>query len=424
MSFLKSILDIVDPAKAKERDLKRYEHEKKIAKSLDLAARLKLAKSPATQAEILYFLAEHDSDIGVRSAVAANDTTPYQANRIIVADKSDDVRLALAGRLVRLLPGLSEDKQSQLYAFTIEALDRLARDEVSKIRTVLAQTLKDQLHAPPEIVNRLARDIERQVAEPILRHCTAVSDDVLLDILQNHPASWTIEAIAQRRQVSASVSDAVIDAYHETAGALLLENKSADISQKTLAKIVEKAKTFISWQNPLAIRPTLPLEMVKKLAEFADQSVRALLAERTDIDSNTMEEISGVFRRRLESIDETEKSDLSVEDRVRKLIAEKALNEEAVVSALGIRDKEFVIVAMAAMVRTSRSAMENIVSMSKAKPIIAVCHKAGFSMRTCLRIQQEIALVPSKELILPKGGTDYPLDAAEIKWQLDFLGLS
>ncbi len=423
MSIFNLSLLTPDPAKKQEKEKKKYESEKRIAQSLDKAAKLKLAKSPATQAEILYYLAQNDGEASIRQAVASNDATPYQANKIIVRDENADVRIALAERLVKLLPDISQDTQSQLYSYTVDALEALAADETAKVRIVLANTLKKELHAPAHIINKLARDVEQEVAEPILHHCMAVSDEVLLEILSNHPAAWKVEAIAQRQFVSADVSEAVVDAYHETAGVLLLDNKQADITKPTLFKIVEKSKAFTTWQKPLAVRAFLPQEIARKMAEFVDDSVRDLIAKRTDLGAEISDEIKSKFR---EDIDRLEKEDadrLSPEDKVRKMIVDKTLDEDALIKAMDERNRILATVMLAAMVRTSRSSMENIIGMLKPKPIVAVCHRAGLGMRTCLRIQQEIAKIPSKEIIYPRGGTDYPLDADEIKWQLDFLGL-
>lgn len=413
-----------NPEKKKEKALKQYEHEKKIAQSLDMAARLKLARSPATQAEILYYLAQHDADAIVRGAVASNDSTPYQASPIIAADKNVDVRLALATRLVKLLPEISADTRSQLYSFTVDALETLANDEVSKIRITLAQTLKNELHAPVHIITKLARDIEQEVAEPILNTCLNVPDDVLLEILANHPAAWKVEAIAQRRYVSAAISDAIIDASNENAGVMLLDNKDADIEEKTLFRIVDKSRAFTQWQKPLAVRTFLPEEVAKKLAEFVDDSVKSILSKRNGFDAEAAGEVGDKFRKDLKELEKNDLETMSPEDRVRKLIADNTLNEDAIIDSINRRDRVFTIVALAAMTRTNRGNMETILGVGKAKALIAVCWKAGLSMRTCLRIQQEVAKIPSKELIYPRGGTDYPLEADEIKWQLEFLGLA
>lgn len=161
------------------------------------------------------------------------------------------------------------------------------------------------------MVGQLARDIEREVAEPILRYCVALSDDDLLDIIKNHTSPWVLQAIAKRKGVSGRISDAVIEANDEPAGVVLLENKDAEIPHATLAKIVEKAKQFVSWQKPIIIRKHLPADLAKKLATFVDQSVKNLLLERTDLDPETMSEITDIVRRRLDMMDEAENSEKS-----------------------------------------------------------------------------------------------------------------
>ena len=424
MTFFSNLFGTKDPEAAKRKLQEKYDREKKIASSLDKAARMKLARSPATQPEILYYLSQNDTDTVVRSTVAANDATPYQANAIIVKDQSADVRMALAGRLAKLLPELGEDTQTQLYKYTVEALETLATDEVLKIRIVLSETLKKELHAPASIVNRLAVDLERQVSEPILEHCLNVSDEVLLEILSHHPASWTVEAIAKRKKVSEQVSDAVVDVRNEIAGVALLDNAQAEIDRNTLVKITEQARIFTSWQKPLAVRAFLPREIADKLSTFVDEAVRSVLINRADLDNSTSSDISQKVREGLSAADSEIFASLSVEDKVRKLIAERALTEEILIGALEAKDRAFAIAILAAFVRTTKSSMENIIGMRKPKPVIAVCHRAGLGMRTCLRVQQELAVIPPSELIYARGGTDYPLDADEIKWQLDFLGLN
>lgn len=423
MSFWSSLFGKPKPEQSPQRDAQRYEAEKNIAQSPNVSGRMQLATDPKTHQEILYFMAQHDPDPQVRRAVAENRTTPVHATSILASDQDQDVRLALAGRLVGLLPDLSQDKQSQLYAYCIQALGTLALDEVLKIRVALSSALKDHAHAPPKVVGQLARDIEREVSEPVLRFCLALSDEDLLDILKNHPDSWAVQAIAGRAQVSEPISQAVIDTDDADAGEILLQNKGALISTRTLGDIVEKAKTIPQWQKPIAVRKHLPPELAKELCSFVDQSVRTLLLERTDLDGETMEEISQIVQRRLEFSDIIGDKSLSAEDRVKKLAQLNRLNEAAIDDAMGMRDRDFAVVALAALLRTTKVNIETIVALQAPKPILAICWKVGLSMRLALRLQKELALIPAKELIYPRGGTDYPLDQKEMEWQLEFLGL-
>ena len=115
--------------------------EKKLASDGSVPDRMKLAKSKETSPDILYYLAEHDEEASVRRAVAGNSSTPLQASSVLSKDSDIDVRLALAERLIHLLPQLSEDKQSQIYTFAVNALGALALDEVLKIRVSVSSAL-------------------------------------------------------------------------------------------------------------------------------------------------------------------------------------------------------------------------------------------------------------------------------------------
>lgn len=399
----------------------QYEAEKKIALSGDVKERMNIAKNADTHPEILFYMAQSDGDANVRTAVAHNPTTPVQVSGVLSKDKSEDVRLVLCARLVKLLPDLSPDKQSQLYKFAIEALGNLALDEVIKVRKALSTALLECTDAPPQVVGVLARDVEREVSEPILRFCTALSDEDLLDILKSHPASWAVQAVASRPLVAAPVSQAVINTNDSPAGKLLLENKGATISVETLQEIVKKSREFPEWQKPLAMKKNLPPHLAKELAGFVDLSVRNLLLERTDFDGDTLEDITKIVGRRIDFM--MEGADEPTEKRVLKLYQESKLTSDMIADALSMKEWEFVLVALAVRAKTTKIMVDKILAMGAAKPIVALCWKADMSMRFALRMQHEMAKIPHKELVYPRGGTDYPLTEDEIKWQLDFLGV-
>lgn len=404
---------------------KPYEEQREDLQSADLKRRLKLARNTKTEKEILYYLAEKDPEAAVRKAVAENKSMPVHASPILAADQDQDVRLALAGRLVKLLPGLSDDKHSHLYAFVVQALGTLALDEVLKIRKALSATLKDHAHTPPKVAGQLARDVEREVSEPILRFCAAVSDKDLLKILQNHPAGWAIEAIAARVAVSEPVSEAVIGSDHKPAGTILIGNKGAELSESLLQTIVAKARNAPEWHEPMAMRAGLPYRVAKEMAEFVDASVRDLLITRENFDEEEVEEIAAVFRRRVDfaSGDQMEGAWADMDQRLKSHIINKTLNEEIITDALAMRESDFVYGAIGHLVQLPGKEVQKIFEVGAAKPVVAISWKAGLSMRTALQLQKNLAFVPPKDLIYPKGGTEYPLTQDELIWQLEFLGL-
>lgn len=400
-----------------------YDHQRIIMNSGDRKERLTLAKNSGTHKEILYYLAEKDPDPKVREAVAMNEATPLQASKVLSTDQSQDVRLALAGRLMDLLPELSKDKHSQLYAFAVQALGTLALDEVLKVRVALSSTLKDHAHAPPKVAAQLARDVEREVSEPILRFCTALSDEDLLDILSAHPASWAVEAVAERESVSGPVSGAVIDTNDRSGGRALIRNEGAIITEIVLQQVVEKAREYPEWQAPIAERKTLPVSIAKELASFVDASVREILMERPDFDSETSEEIAAIFRRRMDFASGDEGQEESVEARVKRVYKAGQLNEELLSDAIAMRDRDFLCAALGKMIRAEPRVVEKILDMRSPKSIVALCWHAGLSMRMALQMQKEMGKILPKDLIYPRDGTDYPFTDEELEWQVEFLGL-
>ncbi|MBG78221.1 MAG: hypothetical protein CL570_04235 [Alphaproteobacteria bacterium] len=399
-----------------------YEDQKRASQSSEIKDRLNLATNSKTNKEILYYLAEKDPEERVRLAVTNNKAMPPQVSPILAIDPSQDVRLALAGRLVDLLPDVSRDEQSQLYAFVVQALGTLALDEVLKIRKALASTLKDHAYTPPKVAGQLARDVEREVSEPILRFCAALSDEDLLDILKNHPASWVINAIAARHNVSADVSHAVIETSDRPGGVTLIENQGATLTESLLSYIVEKARAFPEWQKPIAMRSALPSSILKSLAEFVDASVRDLLLARGDFDPETTEEIATIFRRRIDmATDEVE--DLTVEQRLEKALREDGISEDLVRDAVGMRDYALAYGALAHLSGIALDKIEAVFDSRSAKSVVAITWKAGLSMRLALQLQQEAARVSHKDLIYPRGGTDYPMDDTALIQQLEILNV-
>lgn len=402
---------------------KDYDHQKEDLKSADINRRMTLAADNQTSKDILYYLAEKDPSPKVRRAVAENIAMPVHASTILASDREADVRLALAKRLVELLPDLSGDKHSQLYAYAVQALGTLALDEVLKIRIALSSTLKDHAHTPPKIAGQLARDVEREVSEPILRFCAALSDSDLLNILKGHPASWAVEAIASRPKVSEPVSEAVIYTDNVPGGVALIGNSGALMTVGLLNQIVEKARQYPEWQKPMATRATLPASIARELAEFVDASVRDILMTREDFDDEVTEEIAAVFRRRMDFSAEEDMSVESIEDRLTKALDNGKLNEDTISDAIAMRDRSFVNAAIARKIGVPIEVVMKVFELKAPKPIVALAWHAGLSMRTALLLQKDMGHVRPQELIYPRDGTDYPLTDDEINWQLEFLGL-
>ena len=107
-----------------------YGDAKNAAGSEEASVRLDLAKRDDLQPEVLYFLAE-DNEADVRRAVAENAATLRQADALLVNDVDGDMRISLA-------PDLNTEAQGWLQEMTLKILDDLLRDELPRVRTIIA----------------------------------------------------------------------------------------------------------------------------------------------------------------------------------------------------------------------------------------------------------------------------------------------
>lgn len=424
MNFLSNILSGFNKSKSsgfstEKPNPEMYEKERTLARSKSSKDRLRLAENPKTHLEILYYLAE-DQDDKVRRAVASNPSTPMQISDNLAQDDNVDVKIALIKRLAGLLPDLSQDQYAHLYAFAAQALGVLALDEVLKVRLALSSALKDELYAPPEVAAQLARDLERQVSEPILKLCTAVPDDVLIDILVQHPEDWVIETIASRQDLCEGVSEAVIKTNNLLAGRMLIENTTAKMSDDLIDDILRVAPEKPEWHKPLALQTHLPSRVIRKIIMFVDSSIQKLIFERTDMDEETRNELMDTVSRRVNFLVDEKGKRVTPVEKAKKLMDDNKLDDNAVRDALAIREYEFVYSSLSLKSKISVDIVKKMIETGSAKATTAIVWMSGFEMRTSLEIQKTIAKIQPREMLYPKNGDQFPLSEEDMKWQIDF----
>ena len=231
----------------------------------DAEKRTQVAGREDTQPELLYFLAE-DNEPAVRRNIAANPNTPRQADRLLAEDGDEEVRCELAVKISRLVPGLSTSESEALQDLTFEILDVLAKDQLPRVRGIVAEELKFATDAPIVLIRRLAIDLDLIVSAPILEYSAQLTDDELLEIITANPIDGALDAIARRDNVSTQISDAIVSARDDPAINELLANPSSQIREKTLDQIVERAPEVPPWHEPLIQRPQLSQEAIRRIA--------------------------------------------------------------------------------------------------------------------------------------------------------------
>jgi uncharacterized protein (DUF2336 family) len=256
----------------------------------------------------------------------------------------------------------------------------------------------------------LARDVQRAVAEPMLRFCAALPDRILCEIVASDPASWRVEAVSARPTVSATVADAIVATGNEAATDRLIRNPGAVLSNETLFGLAAGAGPRVARQEAIAIRPNLPADVAHRLAAFAENSVLLLLGERHDLTPDVTDAVGRALRRGLESG--------SGAARANRLFQTGDLDDDAVAAAMDAADREFVLTALSLRAGFPEAFVARVLASGAPLVLTALALRARLSMTLCVRLQLEFAGVPPSRTVRPAHRVDYPLTDAEAARQL------
>lgn len=393
-----------------------YEESRELARHEDSDVRKRLARRTDIRPEVLYYLAE-DSEPEVRQEVANNVATPMKADLILANDEVDEIRVDLARKIARLLPDIPEDQQGRLREMALEVLEVLAQDQLPRVRQILSEELKHSDSVPLHIVKMLARDVEEIVSVPVLEYSPLLSDQDLLEIIAGAAARGALSAIASRENVSGDVSEAIVATLDVPAVASLLSNPSAQIREDTLDTIIDNASEIDAWHQPLVFRPDLSIRAVRRIASFVALSLVDTLVQRHNIDEETVRDLNRSMRKRIETEDLAEGD--SPADQVKALKEKDELDDEAVINAIEMGQRDFVMQALNVLTGLSLDAVKKLVSSRNPRTVTSLAWKAGLSMRTAIQLQLKIAKVPPPDVLNARNGFDYPLSEAEMKRQLE-----
>ena len=397
-----------------------YEKAREIAATGSVKDRAKLAAHEDLDPEFLYFFATDESD-EVRKVVAGNEGTPLQADRILAEDKNAAVRIELAGKISKLIPGLSKRENDKVTEMAMEVLEVLARDELPKVRAIIAEETKHLDYLPKPMVERLARDAEDSVSVPILEFSTLLNESELIQIIAGGIKGGALEAVARRKNVTEPVADAVADTGEVPAMIALLKNYSAEIGEKTMAAIGTVAMNVKEMHEPMVDRSNLSVSTMRRIASFVSASLVERLIKKHDLGGDVEQELRYRARQRIDSgdIPDVDGGRLPADERAEAMHKKDQLTEKAIQKAIEDGDIALLPHALKCLTKMTIENIKGMLASDNGKAVAAVTWKAGFTMATAMMIQRRVARVQPKNMAHETDDGGFPLSDDEMNWYLD-----
>jgi hypothetical protein len=400
-----------------------YDDAKTRAADPNVGVRRKIARRANVQPEILYYLA-NDADASVRGEIAANPSTPVQADEILCRDGDENVRCRIAEKIARIAPQMSSSERDRAGDMVTGILETLARDEAARIRRALANELKSAKGISPSVIEQLARDHDAADCAPVLRNSPLLSEEFLVELIESGPVREALHAISGRPSLGETVADAIVATDEHDVITTLLSNESAQIREETLDRLVDGAADIDDWHAPLVARPALSARAATSLSRFVTEALLEKLVARKDLDPAVVEAIGEGVRKRLgdgADPDTLPEDGESAADKARRLFAEKKLDEVTVKTAMLRGERQFVIEVVTVLSDIDSAAVRKAFSLASGKGVAAMAWKAGLSADLAHQLQLRLAKVAPSEAVKPAGG-GYSMSERDMDWQIEFFG--
>ena len=201
----------------------------------------------------------------------------------LLQDPSPETRVGLAEKVAAKydLGNLSKEE----FQIARDIIDLMARDAAVMVREALATKLKMSENLPRAVALSLARDID-SVAIPILEYSTVLDDADLVELIRTSPEAKQT-AIARRESLSTDVTDALVATENRAVVKTVVANNGAEISEKTLNRVVDEYGAIEELHEPLTHRAKLPLTVAERLVTLVSETLRDHLVTHHELSADT-----------------------------------------------------------------------------------------------------------------------------------------
>jgi len=206
----------------------------------------------------------------------------------LASDSSTEARRQIVNVIADLFDSRGELLNERERALMSDILRKLIHEFEMAVRYELSTRLAGNKSVPADLMVMLAKD-EIEVARPVLLRSEVLGDEELVDVITHRTQQHQL-AIAMRRSISESVSEALAATENVDVVRALLENEDAHISAATMAYLVEESQRIDSYQEPLVRRRDLDPALAKRMLAWVSAALRRHIVDTYDIDADALDD--------------------------------------------------------------------------------------------------------------------------------------
>lgn len=309
----------------------------------------------------------------------------------LIAELEDAIQGGSRDRRVETLRRVTDlflSDADRLNEQQIEVFDDVLGCLISKIEEKALAELSRRLgpvkNAPMDVVQRLARDDNMAVAEPILSQSPRLSSKDLVEIA-NTKSQAHLLAISGRKHLDVTVTDALLSrgsrqVVHRVAG-----NAGAEFSEAGFATLVQRSEQDEHLAEKVGLRLDVPLRLLRQLLLRASEAVRSRLLAVAG--PEIRDHIQRVLASVTEDIDSEASINLELENAhakqsVLEMHGKGQLNETALLEFARAKKFAEVAAALALLCATPFELMVNLMQSDHREAVLVPCRAVGLEWLT------------------------------------------
>lgn len=203
----------------------------------------------------------------------------------LVADVEDAVSNGDPGRRVETLRRMTDlfiEQAPHLADLHVAVFDevilRLARGIEFRVRVELSERMADLAVAPRGVLRDLALDDEIAIARPVIERSTRLAEDDLAAVAERKGQEHLL-ALTKRPALSERITDILVDRGDDRVVCAVAGNEGAKLSERSLACLVDKARSDATLQERLQTRGSLGDDQIRQLVAIAREKARASMRD-------------------------------------------------------------------------------------------------------------------------------------------------
>jgi len=298
---------------------------------------------------------------------------------------TEDKRAATVERVTNLfLAGADRFTDEQIELFD-DVLLRLIDGIERRVLIELANNLAPIDSAPVNIMRRLAKDEEIQIAGPVLAQSNRLDVGDLIEIAKTMSQDHLL-AISDRKRLEQAVTAVLVDRGNADVLCNVAGNPGASLSEADFRTLVHRAETDERLTEKVGLRPDLPPHLFERLLLRATKVARERLVTS----------INPAARPELHRILATVARGFGVEGQFRNYEAARALVvakyqagtllEADLLEFAKTKKCEELIIALAMMCSVSVDIIDRLMDFDRPDAMIIACRSAGLGWSTTREI--------------------------------------